>query len=191
MTRFSFLFLFLLACGIGARAQQGEKYLEEPLPQGWNDGEFFDQTLPYDDTWWLNFEDPLLDTLIVTACKNNFTALGAMENIRKAHAAWRKAQSGLMPSLDLSLGWQRDKTSGNSPQTLYRESWEGLYSAAVSMKWQADVFGSVYMRSRAQKKLFMATEEEYNAVMVSLIANVATTYFSLRQSLAQDRKSVV
>ena len=185
MTRFSFLFLFLLACGIGARAQQGEKYLEEPLPQGWNDGEFFDQTLPYDDTWWLNFEDPLLDTLIVTACKNNFTALGAMENIRKAHAAWRKAQSGLMPSLDLSLGWQRDKTSGNSPQTLYRESWEGLYSAAVSMKWQADVFGSVYMRSRAQKKLFMATEEEYNAVMVSLVANVAITYFSLRQSLAE------
>ena len=57
MTRFSFLFLFLLACGIEANAQQGEKFLEEPLPQGWNDGEFFDQTLPPDDTWWLNFED--------------------------------------------------------------------------------------------------------------------------------------
>lgn len=185
MTRFSFLFLFLLACGVGAKAQQGGNYLEEPLPQGWNDGEFFDQTLPPDDTWWLNFEDPLLDSLIVAACKNNFSALGAMENIRKARAAWRKAQGALMPSFDLNLGWQRDKTSGNSPQTLYREAWEGQYTAAVSMTWQADVFGTIYMRSKAQKKLFMATEEEFNAVMVSLVANVAITYFSLRQSLAE------
>ena len=76
MTRSSFLFLFLLACSVGVKAQQGESLLEKPLPQGWNDGEFFDQTLPPDDTWWLNFEDPLLDSLIVTACKNNYSALG-------------------------------------------------------------------------------------------------------------------
>ena len=185
MTRFSFLFLFLLACSVGVKAQQGESLLEKPLPQGWNDGEFFDQTLPPDDTWWLNFEDPLLDSLIVTACKNNYSALGAIENIRKARAAWRKAQSGLMPSFDLNLGWQRAKTSGNSPQTFYRESWEGEYTAAASMKWQADIFGTIYMRSKAQKMLFMATEEEFSAVMVSLVANVAITYFSLRQALAE------
>ena len=122
MMRLSFLFLFLLACSMGAMSQNGEGYLEKPLPPGWNDGEFFDQTLPPDDTWWLNFEDPLLDSLIITACKNNYSALGAMENIRKARAAWRKAQGGLMPSFDLNLGWQRAKTSGNSPQTLYREA---------------------------------------------------------------------
>jgi NodT family efflux transporter outer membrane factor (OMF) lipoprotein len=68
---------------------------------------------------------------------------------------------------------------------MYNEAWEGQFSTAVSMQWQADVFGSIYLRSKAQKKLFMATEEEYNAVMVSLVANVATTYFSLRQSLAE------
>ena len=195
MMRAIFLFFFLLAfatCGVaqegmghGKYSSQSDGYLEEPLPQGWNDGEFFDQTLPPDDTWWLNFEDSLLDSLILTACKNNYSALGAMENIRKARVAWRKTQGALMPSFDFNLGWQRDKTSGNSPQTLYREAWEGQYSAAVSMKWQADVFGTIYMRSKAQKKLFMATEEEFNAVMVSLVANVAITYFSLRQSLAE------
>jgi NodT family efflux transporter outer membrane factor (OMF) lipoprotein len=185
MTRVSFLFLFFLACVTGAMAQQGGSYLEKPLPQSWNDGEFFDQTLPPDDTWWLNFEDPVLDSLIVVACKNNYSVLGAMENIRKARATWRKAQGGLMPSFDLNLGWQRDKTSGNTAQTLFRETWEGQYAAAVSMKWQADIFGSIYMRAKAQKQLFMATEEEFNAVMVSLVANVAITYFSLRQSLAE------
>ena len=193
MMRLSFLFMFLLLFITGAAAQQeqgessslGGEYLEKPLPHGWNDGEFFDQTLPPDDTWWLNFEDSLLDSLIVTACRNNYSALGAMENIRKARAAWRMSQSGLMPSAGFSAGWQRAKTSGNTAQSLFRETWEGQYTMAVSMKWQADVFGAVYMRSKAQKKLFMATEEEFNAVMVSLVANVAITYFSLRQSLAE------
>ncbi len=183
--RFSILSLLLFAVIGRAAAQQGMELLAEPLPQKWNDGEYFNQTLPPDDEWWQNFDDPVLDSLISVAGKSNFSVLGAMENIRKARAAWRIAQSRMMPSIDFSAGWQRAKTSGNTAQTMYNELWEGYFSTAVSMKWQADIFGSIYMRSKAQKMLFMATEEEYKAVMVSLVANVATTYFSLRQSLAE------
>ena len=195
MVRFSFLLLFTLALADSAVAQQNDRqaehtpkngtFIEKPLPDKWNDGEYFNQTLPVDDEWWCNFNDPVLDSLITVACGNNYSVLAAMENIRKARAAWRSAQSNLMPQFDLGLGWQRAKTSGNIASTMYNEAWEGQFSAAVSMQWQADVFGAIYLRSKAQKQLFMATEEEYNAIMVSLIANVATTYFSLRQSLAQ------
>ncbi len=185
MTRYYFLLFILLTATTYTAAQTGSGYIEREVPPEWNDGEYFDQTLPPDDNWWQNFEDPVLDSLIVAAIENNYSVLGAMENIRKAKAAWRIAQSRMMPTIDLSIGWQRAKTSGNIAQTMYSESWEGYFSSAVSMKWQADVFGTIYLRSKAQKLLFMATEEEYNAVMVSLIANVATTYFSLRQSLAQ------
>lgn len=185
MKRFYFLLFLSIAAVLRTTAQQGGEYLENSLPQEWSDGEYFDQTLPPDDEWWFNFNDPVLDSLIVTACNSNYSVLAAMQNIKKASAAWRVAQSNLMPSFDLALGWQRAKTSGNIASTMYNEAWEGQFSTAVSMQWQADVFGTIYMRSKAQKKLFMATEEEYNAVMVSLVANVATTYFSLRQSLAQ------
>ncbi len=183
--RFSILSLLFFAVIGSAAAQQGREFLAEPLPERWNDGEYFNQTLPADDLWWLKFDDPVLDSLIAVASKNNYSVLGAMENIKKARAAWRTAQGKMLPSFDLGFGWQRAKTSGNIAQTMYTESWEGQFSTTVSMQWQADVFGSIYMRSKAQKMLFMATEEEYNAVMVSLIANVAKTYFSLRQSLAQ------
>ena len=185
MTRYSFLLLFLIAPLHAAVAQQGDEYLDSPLPQEWNAGEYFDQTLPSDDMWWKKFDDPVLDSLITVAGTGNYSVLGAMENIRKARAAWRTAQGKMLPTFDIGIGWQRAKTSGNVASSMYREAWEGEFSTAVSMKWQADVFGSIYMRSKAQKYLFMATEEEYNAVMVSLVANVATTYFSLRQSLAQ------
>ncbi len=195
MKRFIFLFFLSLATILQTTAQQvkgenistlqGKAIVGSPLPDNWNDGEYFDQTLPVDDEWWRNFNDPVLDSLISVAGDNNYSVLAAMENIRKARAAWRVSQSNLMPQFDLGVGWQRAKTSGNIASTLYNEAWEGEFSTAVTMQWQADVFGSIYLRSKAQKKLFMATEEEYNAVMVSLIANIATTYFSLRQSLAQ------
>lgn len=195
MMRLFITLMFLLAAAITAMAQQdttqGHRshaesgYLAEPLPYKWSDGEFFDQTLPPDDDWWRNFGDPVLDSLISVASVSNYSVLAAMENIRKARAAWRVAQSRMLPSLDLNLGWQRTRGSGNIASTMYRETWDGYYSAAVSMQWQADIFGSIYMRSKAQKMLFMATEEEYRAVMVTLIANIATTYFSLRQSLAE------
>ena len=171
--------------GQGGSTMQSQVINRTPLPQSWSEGKYFDQTLPVDDEWWQNFNDPVLDSLISVACNSNYSVLAAMENIKKARAAWRVAQSNLFPQFNLGVGWQRAKTSGNIASTMYNEAWEGQFSTAVSMQWQADVFGSIYLRSKAQKILFMATEEEYNAVMVSLVANVATTYFSLRQSLAE------
>ena len=183
--RFYSLLLLFLTPFEGAVAQQGEVFIDSALPEGWNNGDCFDQTMPPDDEWWQNFEDPVLDSLILYASENSYSVLGAMENIRKARAAWNIARGKMLPTFDLGMGWQRAKTSGNIASTMYTEAWEGQFNAALSMQWQADVFGSIYMRSKAQKMLFMATEEEFRAVMVTLVANVATTYFSLCQSVGQ------
>ena len=183
--RFYSLLLLFLTPFAGAVAQQGEVFIDSALPDGWNNGDCFDQTMPPDDEWWLNFEDPVLDSLILYASENSYSVLGAMENIRKARAAWNIARGKMLPTFDIGMGWQRAKTSGNIASTMYTEAWEGQFNAALSMQWQADVFGSIYMRSKAQKMLFMATEEEFRAVMVTLVANVATTYFSLCQSVEQ------
>ena len=183
--RFYSLLLLFLTPFAGAVAQQGEVFIDSALPDGWNNGDCFDRTMPPDDEWWLNFEDPVLDSLILYASENSYSVLGAMENIRKARAAWNIARGKMLPTFDIGMGWQRAKTSGNIASTMYTEAWEGQFNAALSMQWQADVFGSIYMRSKAQKMLFMATEEEFRAVMVTLVANVATTYFSLCQSVEQ------
>ena len=185
MMRFYSLLLLFLTPFAGAVAQQGEVFIDSALPDGWNNGDCFDQTMPPDDEWWQNFEDPVLDSLILYASENSYSVLGAMENIRKARAAWNIARGKMLPTFDIGMGWQRAKTSGNIASTMYTEAWEGQFNAALSMQWQADVFGSIYMRSKAQKMLFMATEEEFRAVMVTLVANVATTYFSLCQSVEQ------
>lgn len=46
-------------------AQKEHKYLDHALPEAWQENDSdFQQTLPVDDQWWKNFNDPTLDSLI-------------------------------------------------------------------------------------------------------------------------------
>lgn len=180
------LFLLLLSAVANGLSQES-KYLNTAPPDGWSDEEIIIEVLPEDEAWWHRFNDPMLDVLIATARDRNLTVLEAMANIERANATWKGSRANLYPSLDLSLGWQRGKSSGNVATTEYTESWSGAYDASIKMSWQADLFGKIYMRSKAEKELFMAKQEEYNGVLLTLYANVATTYFQLRTALAQKK----
>ena len=169
----------------GINGQTQKDILMEPLPDSFQEDEIFTQTIPEDDYWWQKFEDRALDSLITIATERNLSTLTAITNIRIAKAGWRMAQSSLMPSLNLSAGWTREKSSGNLSQTGDQEAWYGYFSSMLDVSWQIDVFGKIFKRAQAQKRGFQATEEEYRAVLVTLCAEVASNYFSLRQSQAE------
>ena len=181
MTRVRLFFLCLLLGACVVKAQQVDKYLERPLPDGWQEKDtLFQQVLPVDDQWWKVFEDVTLDSLIHLAMNQNPSVLMAINRIDQAKAQWRISQSELYPSLSFHGGWERQQTSGNldngTPQ-----AWTGYYSASVQMSWQLDVFGVIRQKAKAQKELYAASKEEYNATMVSLCAEVASAYFNLRE----------
>ena len=181
MTRVRLVFCMLLFLPFWGYAQQDGKYLERPLPDGWQEKDMlFQQVLPVDDQWWKVFEDTTLDSLIHLAMEQNPSVLMAINRIDQAKAQWRISQSEFYPSLTFNGGWTRQQTSGNlgtgSPQ-----AWTGYYSASVQMSWQLDVFGVIREKAKAQKELYAASKEEYNATMVSLCAEVASAYFNLRE----------
>ena len=181
MTRVRLFFCMLLFLPFWGYAQQDGKYLERPLPDRWQEKDMlFQQVLPVDDQWWKVFEDTKLDSLINLAMEQNPSVLMAINRIDQAKAQWRISQSDFYPSLTFDGGWTRQQTSGNlgtgSPQ-----AWTGYYSASVQMSWQLDVFGVIRQKAKAQKELYAASREEYNATMVSLCAEVASAYFNLRE----------
>ena len=181
MTRVRLVFCMLLFLPWGLNAQQVGKYLERPLPDGWQEKDtLFQQVLPVDDQWWKVFEDDTLDSLINLAMKQNPSVLMAINRIDQAKAQWRISQSDFYPSLTFNGGWSRQQTSGNLG-TGNPQAWTGYYSASIQMSWQLDVFGVIRQKARAQKELYAANKEEYNATMVSLCAEVATAYFNLRE----------
>ena len=181
MTKVRLVFYLLLCLPLAMNAQEAEKYLERPLPDEWQEKDMlFQQVLPVDDQWWKVFEDTTLDSLINLAMEQNPSVLMAINRIDQAKAQWRISQSDFYPSLTFNGGWTRQQTSGNlgtgSPQ-----AWTGYYSASVQMSWQLDVFGVIREKAKAQKELYAASKEEYNATMVSLCAEVASAYFNLRE----------
>ena len=181
MTRIHLVLFMLILLALRVNGQQAEKYLTHPLPREWQEEDsLFQQVLPVDDRWWRAFEDETLDSLIALAIDQNPSVLMAINRIDQAKAQWRISQSELYPSLSFNGGWHRQQTSGNlgtgNPQDR-----NGYYNASVQMSWQLDVFGVIRQKAKAQKELYNASKEEYNATMVSLCAEIASAYFNLRE----------
>ena len=181
MTRIHLVFFMFVLLALRVNGQQSEKYLARPLPREWQDEDsLFQQVLPVDDKWWRVFEDETLDSLIALAIDQNPSVLMAINRIDQAKAQWRISQSELYPSLSFNGGWNRQQTSGylgtGNPQNR-----NGYYSVSVQMSWQLDVFGVIRQKAKAQKELYNASKEEYNATMVSLCAEIASAYFNLRE----------
>lgn len=161
-------------------AQNADRYLDTPLPQAWEEGgEVFKQTLPVDDQWWKSFGDVTLDSLITTAVDRNYSVLTAIDRMNMAKSNLHIERSSFFPTLGINAGWTRQQTSGNTSDL--PQSTQHYYDASVNMSWELDIFGSIRQRVKAQKETFAASKEEYTAVMVSLSAQVASAYISLRE----------
>lgn len=172
--------LLLFLSTVTAVGQTANRYLDSPLPTNWEEsGEVFQQMLPVDDHWWKSFDDPKLDSLIALATDRNYNIAMAIDRIIAARANLRIERSGLFPSIGLNAGWTQQETSGNTstlPQTT-----DHYFNAAVSMSWEADIFGSVRKRVKAQKENYAASKDEYAGVMISMAAEVASAYINLRE----------
>lgn len=176
-----------LAVGI-VDAQTTMQYLKDPIPEDWADNsELFLSERPVDEAWWRVFDDPTLDSLIVIATQRNFSVETALARMEQARMNLYIERGNLFPTLALDGGWTRQQTSGN---TGVQRSLTGVYNLGATMSWEVDLLGSIRSRIKAEQAGFRASEEEYEGVLLSLCAQVATTYFTLRQ-YQQDREVVV
>lgn len=161
-------------------AQTTPRYLDNPLPMGWEeDATLFQQVLPVDDQWWKAFQDPMLDSLISVAVKRNYSVMLAIDRINMAKANLRIERGNFFPTIGLNAGWTRQQSSGNISEL--PQSTQQYYDASVNMSWELDLFGSIRNRVKAQKENFAASKEEYTGTMVALCAQIASAYINLRE----------
>ena len=173
--------VLILLCGGAVYAQQpATRYLSDDIPKAWAPDTLFSQQLPPEDLWWSGFNDTCLDTLIQEAVDSNHNLLAAADRIRMARAAWRMEQSGFYPSVNFSAGWTKTRNSGYLGREAADNTYSQYASSDLSVSWEIDLFGSIRQRAKAKKELFRASRDEYNGTMVSLCAQVATAYMTLR-----------
>ena len=130
--------------------------------------------------WWNMYDDPLLDSLIVVAMQNNRDALIAAESVLQARYFLKIQNAEFLPKVDLTGQVQR----GNF---LFQQVGDpqNLILGAAQASWELDLWGKLRRQSEAARADLIASEYGYRGVMISLISDVATTYFSLLRAKSQ------
>lgn len=123
--------------------------------------------------WWKNFGDPYLDNLIEKALASSIDIHILAARIELARAGIGQAKAGALPTL--SAGGGADHTSHTQATDSTR------YSLASEAAWELDIWGKVRKGVEAQKAEFKATEADWRAGYLTLVSDVATTYFRIRQ----------
>lgn len=152
----------------------------DSVPARWRYTSDMFQTLPADDGWWREFDDPVLDTLISLGIDNNFNVAVAAHRMAMARQAIRQAKAGYYPDISISAGWNKSRTSGYTSSLPVPVENIDYFSAGIDMAWEIDLFGRVNARVRAEKSACQASHADYVGVMNSLCAQIATTYLQLR-----------
>ncbi|MDP9108055.1 MAG: efflux transporter outer membrane subunit [Pseudomonadota bacterium] len=138
--------------------------------------------------WWLAFDDPVLTELIATATAANPNLAAAAARVRQSRALTGVAEADRIPAIGAGAGVQRGRTA---PVTLGLPAGTPVaagtqWQARLSASYEVDLFGRVANNVSAAKADQAASEATYRSVLLALQADVAQTYFRLRESDAEQ-----
>ncbi len=157
---------------------------DQPIPDeyAWADPQ--QETPPAEPTtWWHRFDDPTLDTLIAKATFDNFDLRIAAERIDEYRAIYGIAASELYPDLGAIAAYSRERTPGTD-FTVSGFSLGGTpynsYSVGLDASWEIDLFGRIARSIEAAQGDLQTVVEDWRYAMVSIRAEVATTYIAIR-----------
>lgn len=137
-----------------------------------------------DIPWWNLFNDPVLQELTREALANNYDVRSAAARVEEARAQIGVARSFLYPQLSLNGGGSVEQVSRRTepPQSFFGSSRTFQnWLLGFNMAWEFDVFGRIRREAEAATGVFLATEQARRGVLITLIADVAQSYFTLRQ----------
>ncbi len=167
--------LALLLQGCAHRAPVASESPGAALPVAWN------APLPAglavlpqaDDLarWWERFGDPQLSALVAQALQAHPSALSAQAALRQARAQARVQAAGMLPDVSLSGSAQRSRSGGQTGNS---------FQVGLDAGWEPDLFGRLDAGVQASEADARAAQASLEQVHVSLSAEVALQYISLR-----------
>jgi NodT family efflux transporter outer membrane factor (OMF) lipoprotein len=128
-----------------------------------------------DAYWWKVFEDPVLDGLVESAYEDNLSLQIAGARVLQARAQLNKSIGNLFPQQQgLSGAIAYDQV--NRPVTVNRADDSILFAAS----WEIDVWGKIRRGIESDRATYLNTVASYDDALVTVIADVASTYVNIR-----------
>ena len=124
------------------------------------------------DAWWTMFNDAELDSLVRRAVTSNLDVEAATQRVRQARASVGVARAGYYPTVNANGSYTYSSVTTNSTQSLWQVGLDAL--------WEIDIFGGTRRSVEAANANLEAAVEDRRDVLVTLLGELATDYFSLR-----------
>ena len=134
--------------------------------------------------WFELFKDEKLQELIKEALANNYDLREAVARIDAARANYGIARSNQFPTIGIGADVVNERLSRSGSLTLPEPAKRDRSFGSVLLNllsFELDIWGRVRKETAASKSDLLAQEEARRAIMVSIIADVATSYISLRE----------
>lgn len=171
-----------------ADAQQAQAMPEQfKEGEGWKAAQPADQQLRGD--WWTVFGDPELSALQARVTVANQTLKVAEARFRQARALVRVNRSAQFPSVAVRPSIANQRQSGNRPNVPANAPVgpSGDFVLPVDATYEVDLWGRVRKTVEASTAAAQASAADLESVRLSLHAELALNYLSLRTLDAQQR----
>ena len=181
MVKTSKLLSPILCCGLLVGCAVGPKYHRPAVltPNAFRDVAPDSQQQAHaasyaDLPWWQVFQDPKLQELIRTALKQNYDVQLATERINAARAQVAITRSSLFPQVSANANFN----GGKDGATQFKYNFLTLAGDAA---FQLDLFGRLRRATEAARAELLATEDARQTVVLTLVSDLASDYFTLLQ----------
>ncbi len=125
--------------------------------------------------WWKMFGDTVLQNLVSDALQNNRDLRGAMARIDEARANLGILRADLYPRIDYMANGDYDGTFDKANKNAAASG-----SVALDVSYQVDLWGRIRRLNEAALQEYLATEEAYRGITITLVSEVANAYLLLR-----------
>jgi multidrug efflux system outer membrane protein len=131
-----------------------------------------------DEKWWDAFQDDSLRDLIRSALQQNYDVRIAAARILEARALLGITRADQLPEVTASAS----ALNVRSPETAGRPAVEtSPAQVSVSLAWELDFWGKFRRATESARANLLSEEWAQRQVVSSLVSDIATAYFQLRE----------
>lgn len=131
--------------------------------------------------WYKEFNDQTLNKLVEKGLSESPTVSIAIENLRQARQSLRITAVQNLPTIDADGSYHYVKDSINYGVPISTD----YYQLGLDASWEIDIWGGGRRQTESARALAEAAAANLDNVRLSLTAEIATNYISLRQAQEQ------
>ncbi|MBV9156806.1 MAG: efflux transporter outer membrane subunit [Acidobacteriaceae bacterium] len=137
-----------------------------------------------DVAWASLFQDEVITRLVKTALVQSHDLEAATQRVLEARAQLGVTRSQLAPQITASGSFNAVRSSSIGSFNFIPAGTnlaDSYTQAGLNLSWEIDVWGRIRRLTESARAQYLAQEEARHAVISSLIADVITTYLTMRE----------